>query len=96
MVLLGCTPKGRVTEQHDVFFGIGANITDLTPRMNVFWPEAEGKLHIDAWREITSVDNFTIEIVSQTETANKEQQLFFLNLGGYKPGEFEEYHYKIL
>ena len=23
-------------------------------------------------------------------------QLFFMNLGGYKPDEFEEYHYKIL
>jgi hypothetical protein len=25
-----------------------------------------------------------------------QTKLFFLNLGGYKPGEFEEYHYKML
>jgi hypothetical protein len=25
-----------------------------------------------------------------------QMYLFFLNLGGYKPGEFEEYHYKVL
>lgn len=96
MVLLGCTPKGRVTEQHDVFFGIGENLTKLLPQMNTFWPEAKGIFHIDAWREVTHVDHFAIEIVPQTRIESKEQHLFFLNLGGYRPGEFEEYHYKIL
>lgn len=46
MVLLGCTPKGRTTEQHDVFFGIAENLSELTSQMNKFWPEAKGKLHI--------------------------------------------------
>ena len=58
MVLLGCIPKGRVTEQHDVFFGIAENMRELIPQMNRFWPEANGKLHIDVWREITTVDGF--------------------------------------
>lgn len=96
MVLLGCTPLGRTTEQHDIFFGIAESLTDLTPQMNVFWPEAKGKLHIDVWREVTIVNGFAIEVVSRDETAVSEFQLFFLNLGGYKMGEFEEYHYKIL
>ena len=96
MVLLGCTPKGRTTEQHDVFFGIGEKLSELKPQMNTFWPEAKGKLHIDAWREVTKVDDYSIEINSKTEIENKQQQLFFLNLGGYKPSEFEEYHYKML
>lgn len=26
----------------------------------------------------------------------EQQKLFFLNLGGYKEGDFEEYHYKCL
>lgn len=96
MVLLGCTPKGRLTEQHDVFFGIGENLTELVPQMNLFWPEAKGKLHIDAWREITVVDNHSVEVVPKSETETEENNLYFLNLGGYKPGEFEEYHYKML
>lgn len=96
MVLLGCTPKGRVTEQHDVFFGIGENLADLIPQMNAFWPEAEGKLHIDAWREINYVGTFTVEIIEKTAINVTDSNLYFLNLGGYKPGEFEEYHYKML
>lgn len=96
MVMLGCTPDGRVTEQHDIFFGIGASLKDLLPDMIVFWPEAKGQIHIDAWREVTAVDGFSIEVVERTNETNSEPHLFFLNLGGYKQNEFEEYHYKIL
>jgi hypothetical protein len=96
MVLLGCTPKGRVTEQHDIFFGIAEHLTDLIPQMKAFWPEAKGKLHIDAWREITVVDDHSVEVVLKAADFSAENQLYFLNLGGYKIGEFEEYHYKML
>lgn len=96
MVLLGCTPKGRITEQHDVFFGIGQNLKALTTEMNLFWPEAKGKLHIDAWREITVVDEFSVEVVEKENITSNDNNLYFLNLGGYKKGDFEEYHYKML
>lgn len=96
MVLLGCTPKGRATEQHDVFFGIAENLKQLVPDMNLFWPEAKGKLHIDAWREITGVNGFSVEIVVAEDEILNENNLYFLNLGGYKMGDFEEYHYKML
>ena len=97
MVMLGCTPKGRFTEQHDIFFGIGYSLKELIPKMNLFWPEAKGKIHIDAWREVTAVDDFAIEIVSKADfSASNTEKLFFINLGGYKENEFEEYHYKTL
>jgi Domain of Unknown Function (DUF1543) len=96
MVMLGCRPKGRFIEQHDIFFGIGSSLKNLIPKMKAFWPEAKGKIHIDAWREVTVVDGFEIEIISKTEKTLSPNQLFFINLGGYKPNEFEEYHYKIL
>jgi hypothetical protein len=97
MVMLGSTPQGRLTEQHDIFFGIGASLKDLVPEMKAFWPEAKGKIHIDAWRQITSVDNYTIEVFTRgKEDTPSEASLFFLNLGGYKKGEFEEYHYKMV
>ena len=96
MVLLGCTPKGRNTEQHDVFFGIAEELMQLIPQMKLFWTEAKGKLHIDAWREVTVVNNFCIEIAARTENDTQENNLYFLNLGGYKKGDFEEYHYKML
>lgn len=96
MVIIGCTPDGRLTEQHDTFFGIARNLKDLVPQMNAFWPEAKGEIHIDAWRKVTSVDNHSIEIIEKEEWQNAPEKLFFMNLGGYKPGEFEEYHYKLL
>lgn len=94
MVLLGCTPKGRLTEQHDIFFGIGESVEALKEDMYKFWPDG-GQLHIDSWREVTQVDGYAISIVPKQEVATPEK-LFFINLGGYKPGEFEEYHYKTL
>lgn len=97
MIMLGCKPKGRFTEQHDIFFGIANSLIDLVEDLKLFWPEAKGQIHIDAWQKVTQVDGYTIEIISKTEkTTTNQQQLFFMNLGGYKENEFEEYHYKVL
>jgi hypothetical protein len=98
MVLLGCRPKGRHTEQHDIFFGIGYELKDLIKEIKQFWPEAKGNIHIDAWRKVTSVDGYAISIVDTTvETKSKNtKKLFFINLGGYKENEFTEHHYTLL
>lgn len=93
--MLGCKPKGRFTEQHDIFFGIGESLKDLRPQMNNFWPEAKGQFHIDAWREVRQVDGYSVA-VKERQQESDPLQLFFINLGGYKENEFEEYHYKIL
>lgn len=95
MVLLGSSPKGRLIEQHDIFFGIGTSVTDLAADMYNFWPDA-GMLHIDSWREITHVDGYKITVVPKEQQQPADEKLFFINLGGYKPGELEEFHYKKL
>ncbi len=95
MVLLGGKPDGRHTEQHDMFFGIAKELKDLIADFYVFWPEMRNKMHIDCWREVTQVDGYDIRIVPK-DLHKQDVQLFFLNLGGYKPGDFEEYHYKML
>ncbi len=95
-VLLGALPKGRRIEQHDVFFGVAGNIKDLIPEMEEFWPEAVGKLHLDAYREVNQVGNYSVRVFPRSEKLTSDYRLFFINLGGYKPGEFEEYHYKCL
>jgi hypothetical protein len=98
MLLLGCKPNGRFTEQHDIFFDIGSDIGSLKQHILQFWPEADGKLHIDAWREVTLVDSYQVEVAPRALHADppQAQHLFFINLGGYKPNDFEEYHYKML
>lgn len=95
MLLVGCLPAGRNIEQHDIFFGIGHSVKDLLPDVIAFWPEASGELHIDAWREVTHVDGFSVMCVSEPVPVGSTQ-LFFINLGGYKQAEFEEFHYKMI
>lgn len=90
-VILGATPKGRNIEQHDVFFGIAESLKDLVPDMKDFWPEAEGKIHLDCHQEVKFADGYEVKIVEKGEKSSDEQ-LYFLNLGGYKPGFFEEFH----
>lgn len=99
MILLGCKPPQRLTEQHDIFFGICESLNQLIPAMNDFWPEAEGKIHIDAWRKVSVVNGYDIGVHPKDQSPlmpPNENRLFFLNLGGYKENDFEEYHYKLL
>ena len=96
MLLIGATPPERNIEQHDVFFDIGETMKDLIPDVIAFWP-GNNKLHFDAWREVTNVNGYKVEAVLKNE--NKESnpfKLFFINLGGYKQNEFEEFHYKMI
>ncbi|SDE18861.1 DUF1543 domain-containing protein [Niabella drilacis] len=95
-LLLGCTPPGRHTEQHDVFFGIGDELATLIPDIQRFWPEANGKIHIDAWREVAAVDGYRVRVEARADRDLQQEQLFFINLGGYLPGSFEEYHHKLI
>jgi len=95
MILLGCKPIGRHTEQHDIFFAIGNELKDTIPDIKKFWKDS-GQIHIDCWRKVTEVDGYKIEIISSHEQSNTSLKLFFINLGGYKPEDFEEYHYKMI
>ncbi|MDE3252992.1 MAG: DUF1543 domain-containing protein [Bacteroidota bacterium] len=97
MLLLGCKPKGRHTEQHDIFMGVGDDLSSLLPDILQFWP-GDHKIHIDAWRTVTEVDGFEISIQPRDdqESVSKTNQLYFLNLGGYREGEFDELHYRML
>src|ERR1700740_3418323 len=94
MLLLGCTPSGRHTEQHDVFFAIGESLKSLVTDIVAFWPEANGRIHIDAYREVTLVDGYKVTVTDRDSKSDPgEERLFFINLGGYKRGLFDEPHF---
>ncbi|GAB2978701.1 hypothetical protein GCM10027049_12810 [Mucilaginibacter puniceus] len=97
MILLGSRAPGRHVEQHDYFFAIGTNLKDLVPHMKTFWRGTSGNLHIDGWREVNTVEGYSVKVVLKadgfTDTAEK---LFFINLGGYQAGKLEEQHYTVL
>lgn len=98
MVQLGGRPKGRLIEQHDIFFGVANQVSELIADINNHWPEVKNKWHIDSYRAISRVDNYSIKLVelsNQVKNANG-LKLFFINLGGYQQGSFEEFHHKLL
>lgn len=98
MVQLGGRPKGRLIEQHDMFFGVANQVSELVEDINQHWPEVKNKWHIDSYRAITKVDGYTIKLVESGEQVSKDAdlKLFFINLGGYQQGSFEEFHDKLL
>ena len=98
MILIGCKPDGRHTEQLDIFFGIANDLKELIPEMNIFWPETKGRFHLDGWRTVTQVDGHDVHVIAKDESFAYEQihKLFFINLGGYKKDEFDEFHYKLI
>jgi len=96
MLLLGGKPEGRHTEQHDVLFTIAPDFAATETDARAFWPEAP-KIHVDAWREVTRQDGYWISVIPKKSADQKDAlKLFFINLGGYKPNEFEEFHYKMI
>jgi hypothetical protein len=46
--------------------------------------------------EVSVVDDLLLKLFLKIITTPSLAQLFFINLGGYKENEFEEYHYKML
>lgn len=88
-IILGAEPADRNIEQHDVFFGIAERVDDLYPEIKQFWKGV--KLHMDCYQEVKFVDGYEVKIVEKSSATN-DDQLFFINLGGYKLGHFEEFH----
>ena len=98
MLMLGCTPPGRHIEQHDIFLGIARSLKELVPEIKAYWPEPD-RIHIDAWREVTKVEDFNIKVSPryvENPVGEQSQKLFFINLGGYQENKFEEQHYILL
>ena len=110
MLKIGARPQGRLIEQHDVMFVIANSLSEIIPVVNQHWQDVKGKWHLDAWREVKRVGDYQIllskdnaladNILADDRVDNKldshGKQLYFVNLGGYLPGQFEEFHYKTL
>ena len=110
MLKIGARPQGRLIEQHDVMFVIANSLSETIESVNQHWPAVKNNWHLDAWREVKRVGDYQIllskdnaladNILADERIDNKldsqGKQLYFVNLGGYLPGQFEEFHYKTL
>lgn len=111
MLKIGARPQGRLIEQHDVMFVIANSLSETIESVNQHWPAVKNNWHLDAWREVKRVGDYQILLSTESLSKDRlskdnaladnkldsqDKQLYFVNLGGYLPGQFEEFHYKTL
>lgn len=90
-VLLGGRASGCRVELHDVAFAVGASLEDTHAQLLDQWfGEPEG-LHVDAFAVVDQVEGFRVTL-SDRPADNRQPRLYFINIGGYRPGEFAEQH----
>lgn len=89
-VYLGGRAPRCNTELHDVVFVVGEKIEDTYQQLMEKWFGIADGLHLDSWMELSQVDGFRITLAREKSTNPKK--LYFINLGGYIPGEFTEAH----
>ena len=90
VMLGGRAPRANV-ELHDVVFAIGTDLASLYAQLRAAWFGQAAGLHIDAWQVITGVDGWRVQL-DQAAPEPDAPKLFFVNLGGYLPGQFGEEH----
>lgn len=95
VVMLGGKHPAAKIEVHDVVFALGDSLADCYPQLRANWFGQAIGLHIDSWMAVDGVEDYRIEWSNQAPAAN-ELRLFFINLGGYQPGQFGEDHRYLL
>lgn len=89
VVLGGRAPKCNI-ELHDVVFVVGEKIEDTYPQLLEKWFGLPNKVHIDSYMALDVVDGYEISLSSQKP--EQSEQLYFINMGAYKAGDFMEHH----
>ncbi len=96
MFYIGGDCANSNVELHNVRFSIGETAEDCRDDLRRQWWGGAKSLHLDCWGEIEQADGYDVALTQGAPTAETDEKLFFLNLGGYDPGEFGELHKNIL
>lgn len=88
--VLGGTAPGARTELHDVAFAVGSGIEAVHDQLLDSWFGDPHGLHVDAWCFLDSVAGYNVRLEAAPATNNLH--LYFVNIGGYRAGEFGERH----
>lgn len=91
MVYLGGAAPGANIELHDVQFVISESIEQAMPELKVRWFGEKKGLHMDSYRQVHGADGYRLKLSNQPPH-NRAKKLFFVNVGGYRSGEFSEAH----
>ena len=88
-VLGGTAPRAK-TELHDVAFAVGDSLEAVHDQLLDAWFGEPHGLHVDAWCFLGSVAGYRVHLSQQH--ADNGLHLYFINIGGYRPGVFAEHH----
>jgi len=82
-------------ELHDIRFSTGEKAEDCYDDLRRQWWGRPESLHLDCWGKVEQADGFNVTL-SKEPAPDSPLKLFFLNMGGYNPNQFEELHKNIL
>lgn len=88
-VLGGTAPRAK-TELHDVAFAVGDSLEAVHEQLLDGWFGDPRGLHVDAWCFLDSVAGHRVRLAHAPP--DNGLHLYFVNIGGYRPGEFGERH----
>ncbi len=101
LVVLGGRATNSHIELHDVRWVVGTCIEDTIPSLRQQWFGLLSGLHIDSYKAIQHVDGYAIELIKGRGVCREQQQkaptamndqLWFINLGGYDRDSLQELH----
>ena len=101
LVVLGGRTATSHIELHDVRWVVGTSIDETIPTLKQQWFGLQSGLHIDSYKAIQSVDGYAIELIKRREVSKEHHQasssamndqLWFINLGGYDRDSLQELH----
>ena len=91
MIQIGFRLPGMNTEGHDTLFSIEASKEEAFALIKKARPYAQ---HIDTCLEVNKVEGFEVHVTDSPKPTH--EKLWFINLGGYREGQFGEVHKCIL
>lgn len=91
MIQIGFRLAGMNTEGHDTVFAIAKTKEDAFQQIKKKRPYTD---HIDTCLEIHRVEDFEVRV--REHATNETLKLWFVNLGGYREGQYGEVHKCIL
>jgi hypothetical protein len=94
MFYVGGSVEHSNIELHDVRFTVGKSAKDCHDDLRAQWWGTPDSLHVDSWYEVNQVDGYDITLSHEPQEG--PEKLFFINLGGYTNGVFEEAHANVL
>ncbi len=101
LVVLGGRTATSHIELHDVRWVVGTSIENTIPTLRQQWFGLQSGLHIDSYKAIQYVDGYAIELIKRQEDCSEHlqssstamnNQLWFINLGGYDRDSLQELH----